>query len=796
MSRVKIVATFLTLLICLPAGIIFLSPGLILTPLAKSKLADFGLEIADFEVSTLGINTTSIDSVVLISPGMRVSLSAADITYRLSDLWRGQIESVRINKLQIELRQPTTAPATAEKPPSVSALLESFENLPIESIALQNVEIISADSSFSLALNVLSSPLQIEGTVQAGALEDSTIDFKLQRSARNRLNLLAKLLVEDKLALESRLAVDIFGADLHISGTNTLYMGELEGMLRKRNLLPATTIFNNTLSLQSNFTLKDLPGSPSVPLLNIILDSPSSTLHVRQESSLGSHDLQLQLPINATGSATDLTANLALKFSNIYARWIQESGHFQAELHFDESELKCASLSSCELQSDWNYNLINWNYGDYSGDNLSLSAALNLHYSNDEIRLATESMQVTLPSIKFATDSAYVNRSVLLQLKDLELRAGDIISGGFNFSSEEFNLGLNVVELKNPGVSGNIQFEEDTLRGILALDLDQRLRLEVNLQHSFSRDTGDVVLELAAHSFSDRQALSSLLVLPQIQGDIVAGDIAGLATISWSKQGDQSWQFEGPVTFNIENLSGYFAESFFVGLNSNFLAEVTTPLGLRVANPLSATLASVDIGLPLSDSYWQYSFDTHARQITLRDFNTKLLDGKLIIPTLDYNPEREQNDMAVVLSDLNLESIVNMAEYPELQVDGLISGYLPFVLKGNNITIENGLVSALSPGGSIRYTPASPVPSSNQSLQLVNDALSNYQFQTMNTEVFYDTDGELLMQVQLQGNNPDMNNGQAINLNITISDNIPTLLKSLQAGRVISDELERVLQNP
>jgi len=51
------------------------------------------------------------------------------------------------------------------------------------------------------------------------------------------------------------------------------------------------------------------------------------------------------------------------------------------------------------------------------------------------------------------------------------------------------------------------------------------------------------------------------------------------------------------------------------------------------------------------------------------------------------------------------------------------------------------------------------------------------------------------LEVELRGNNPDMNGGQEINLNVNISDNIPTLLRSLQASRVITDALEQSLSN-
>ena len=89
------------------------------------------------------------------------------------------------------------------------------------------------------------------------------------------------------------------------------------------------------------------------------------------------------------------------------------------------------------------------------------------------------------------------------------------------------------------------------------------------------------------------------------------------------------------------------------------------------------------------------------------------------------------------MTGLDLESIVDLADYPGVAVDGLISGYLPLIISDNGITIEEGLVGAINPGGTIRYTPTNPISSGNPSIQLVNDALSNYQYKTMNTEVEY-----------------------------------------------------------
>jgi len=61
--------------------------------------------------------------------------------------------------------------------------------------------------------------------------------------------------------------------------------------------------------------------------------------------------------------------------------------------------------------------------------------------------------------------------------------------------------------------------------------------------------------------------------------------------------------------------------------------------------------------------------------------------------------------------------------------------------------------------------------------------------------VNYRDTGELELGINLQGVSPELNQGQRINLNLNISDNIPALLNSLQAARSITDTLERALEN-
>ena len=77
----------------------------------------------------------------------------------------------------------------------------------------------------------------------------------------------------------------------------------------------------------------------------------------------------------------------------------------------------------------------------------------------------------------------------------------------------------------------------------------------------------------------------------------------------------------------------------------------------------------------------------------------------------------------------------------------------------------------------------------------VTRSLENFQFETLSSEVSYTEAGDLELQMRMRGINPDIDPLQPIILNLGVENNIPQLLRSLQAVRSIEDILERETQN-
>ena len=74
---------------------------------------------------------------------------------------------------------------------------------------------------------------------------------------------------------------------------------------------------------------------------------------------------------------------------------------------------------------------------------------------------------------------------------------------------------------------------------------------------------------------------------------------------------------------------------------------------------------------------------------------------------------------------------------------------------------------------------------------MVTGALSNFVYDSLSADVDYSEGGDLRLGMRLEGINPDRDPTQPIILNLNVDNNIPQMLRSLQAVRSIEDILER-----
>lgn len=792
-SGLKVFVLAFFALLGLGAGLLFFRPNLLILPIVNSYLEQSGSSITNLQALTLSANSAHADSLTLTGNGLLIRLSDLQLTYELGKLMAGQLDSVTIGQLSIVIDSSELDNTNQDDAPALTEMLSTIDRLPIDTFAINELLLKFGDRQVSMQLNFASNPASVSGTAFITDYPAFKIDFDAIRSGSSAINGTLILYSAEDVAVISELNLNVLEQDINVAANTSFRLDVIQKATVFEAFNISTLLAANTLQINSKLSLQSPFQNPTVTQLTLTLDSPDSQLQLAPRTSTTGSELRLQLPLLVVGRSLPEISGLefstpALEFSG---SWEDKDNAVHAESKFTNFLMTCTSMTSCKATSEWSSELTSWKFGEIFGQELELSGIINFNYANNELRASAAALELNAPSIQ----SAVIDASATLLLEDFQLRLGNSFAIGFDFSSRQINPGISFLTIRQANVSGRFELNNGVLTTLIELDLNEQLQLGAGIVHTFHRNSGDAEIKLAQVDFTSTTPMSVLLEQSLVQGDIVAGSVSGQGNFSWSQQSDKSWQVGGPLRFSLQNISGLYKDIFFVDLNTEVNAELTTPLGLRSLGSQSASIASLDVGLPLTNIAWQYSFDAAARQFSIKDASSALLGGNIVIPEFDYDAEREQNEMTVVISNLDLASIIKLADYPGLMVDGLISGYLPLQFRDNKILIDAGLIGALKPGGTIRYTPANQATSANPTIKLVNDALSNYQFESMNADVFYDENGDLRLAVQLRGNNPDMNNGQAINLNVNITDNLPTLIRSLQASRVITEVLEQSLRN-
>lgn len=776
-------------------------PDFFLRGFLKASLAEQGYRLTELGSVSLGKSSALMSMLTFADDQIQIKVTELELVFSFSDLLSGRVQNIDIKSIHID---ETNAPSFDESVSESAGIFDSvsfIEELPFHSLVIHNFAYVSESISTQFVLSATAAPFSVRiETLQSGD-EHWEIRTDIEKTTDNTLTSDLVVHHQSRQALSSRVSVTDLGENVLLSVDADLSLQTLSKHPFLHALLADAELLSDKLNLQSTIRARDTLSELSVSSFEIEFDNAGSIFGLRQQSDAGSALAELHLPIVFSGKI-DAGEDAVLISSNVVytaGDWRSSDLVFAYQATIESLRLSCQGVIIeplvCEAESLIQTTLPSWSYSregesSVNGTDLTVEGPLSLDLTNSLIGLSSPQLLVSLPSVS----TTFGGSSLDLTVTELDGEVGQDTNMSFRFESSSLRPDISGYSFTDPAVSGLFQLGQESLTAVVDFSLAEQFKLGAAIQHFFYRDTGTIEVQLAPLEFSSNAPLSGLMDQDYYDFDLEAGKVSGRADVSWSLDQSGTWRWGGPVAIDFEDLSGFVNDTLFIDFNSRLFAEITTPFGLLSGNSLSASIDSVDPGMPLRSLGWEYGFDTNQQTLNISDFEASLLGGALEIPSFTYLAQQGQQQLNIILSSLEMAEIVALADYPNVTIDGRVSGYLPLVWSDESVTIENGLVGALSPGGIIRYTPTAASPSNNPSIKLVNDALSNYQYRLLDTQVDYAENGDLEMAVQLQGNNPDMNNGQAINLNVNISDNVPTLLRSLQAGRSISDELERQLR--
>ncbi|WP_407001993.1 YdbH domain-containing protein [Marinobacter sp. HN1S83] len=249
---------------------------------------------------------------------------------------------------------------------------------------------------------------------------------------------------------------------------------------------------------------------------------------------------------------------------------------------------------------------------------------------------------------------------------------------------------------------------------------------------------------------------------------------------------------------NFDGVGGVMDRTAISGLNGRLL--ISLEQDLLTARFRDVTIGQINSGIGIGPvrflaDYEAPQSDVLGGVLNLQQATAGFLDGRLRVAPGAIDLSTKPWQVPVDVYELSLARLLQVYPTEGLEGTGELSGRIPVLISDAGIKVEQGKISASAPGGVLEL-PAERLQAmlgSSEAMNLVVEALQNFHYSVLESTIDYDEKGKLVLDLSLEGENPEVRGGQPVVLNISLEEDIPALLTSLQlSGRVNEAVTERV----
>jgi hypothetical protein len=344
------------------------------------------------------------------------------------------------------------------------------------------------------------------------------------------------------------------------------------------------------------------------------------------------------------------------------------------------------------------------------------------------------------------------------------------------------------------GIKADLRVDTPTHEGFVTARIEQPLQAAQGIMHG--------VIGPLTFNGTDRRLSKMIMGLPP-STDLIDGVFTSTVDASWSSNfRDRTnvmkvvWATAKVVA---EKLSGHYYGSLVKGLSTTMVVQAQGLESFAMTQPASIFIAAVQSGVDfanLTASYqMRWKLADALPTVDIRDFQCEVFGGTISNPGSVLDLAKPPVTTTFSLQNLDLARILSVEQQRGLQGTGTLNGTLPVTLTSGGIVVQDGLIEAQPPGGIIRYAlmPESSkmLSESDRQLELVAQALNNFQYSLLRVGVKYGETGMLDLNARLEGRNPDLRSTPPIHFNLTVQEHIPTLLRSLRSVEDIHGTIEK-----
>ena len=404
-------------------------------------------------------------------------------------------------------------------------------------------------------------------------------------------------------------------------------------------------------------------------------------------------------------------------------------------------------------------------------------------------RLAADSLDAEVEALSLSESMAITMPLFLENLSVSELNQVLSAKLGVHASQSTTSYKQRIVNL--PGFTGTVsQQDADVTVALQTVGLHENGT--VIAQHNVNTGTGQLTISDAGASFNVR-SLSSRVAPWSNDWEISSGYVHMDLQANWT-QPDSGLTVYGQTSLRLENLAGHYEDTAIVGLSTSLEIAYDNTTGFT-AEPSTITVDLIDVGISVENIGARYSLYPNEMAFDIADLRMDAFGGVIHADPFSFRTASNTNTLILRAESIQLSRLLILEEFDAIEVSGTVGAELPVTIAADALTMTIGRLFGEPPGGVIRYLPEStPDETDASGVGFVTRALSNFEYETLTSDIEYNADGDLKLQLKLTGKNPDLDENRPVVLNLGVENNVPQMLKSLQAARTVEEILKQRLQ--
>ena len=458
-----------------------------------------------------------------------------------------------------------------------------------------------------------------------------------------------------------------------------------------------------------------------------------------------------------------------------------------------------ANASYADIFVDKGLSLIasDTNYEEYAAKRLELKQLndANLKYQFDESVVSAKNLQLVLLANELR------NAEVVVESESINLNVQN-----FKYSDTKQNvtaeLIVNELQVKQQAVviegsnlNAAIKLNNNDFLMTGAADVGkQKHPVNFSMRHNLKVGVGSAAMNANAIALSNNEIITNNISETGFPLQLKSGSLDVNVDATWDGANEKPNVL---ANFSASQVNGDYAQNQFSNLNVDL--EFSGQQGWSLVRPTTATIESMNVGVPLNDISMRLESVEYGVQqqplLKVSDLSASVLDGSIFTQQVEIDLNRPQNEFSVYLSALSLEKLIALNQTKDLVASGSLDGELPMRLDNGVLVIEDGWLRADEEGGFIKYGRIGEVLTGNENLELVGELLKDFRYNEMSAQVNLKTGGALTLATKLHGRSPKAQLNKQVNLNFNIEFNLWKFLESARLLTRIGEDVSEQIKS-